>query len=233
MGGYIEHTKPIHQHVEAQDLRGRQSMVADSERLPRPAGVGVRPLGRYGGGARTCGETAQGVHAEPLPEEGVAGPPHAHAEFTGLKDLRADMPKAVQLEDGDEVTEEILQATLRRALGWMSALQAEDGHWPGDFGGIMYLLPFWIFALHITGSIDAVLSKEHKSEICRHIYNHQNEDGGWSFNILDESAMFGSCLNYVTLRLLGEVQKDENDGRTRGCRRTRMRRHWQRSGPQA
>ncbi|KAL6644329.1 hypothetical protein ACP70R_015937 [Stipagrostis hirtigluma subsp. patula] len=137
-------------------------------------------------------------------------------QFTGLKDLRADMPEAVQLEDGDEVTEEILQATLRRALGWMSALQAEDGHWPGDFGGIMYLLPFWIFALHITGSIDAVLSKEHKSEICRHIYNHQNEDGGWSFNILDESAMFGSCLNYVTLRLLGEVQKDENDGLAKG-----------------
>jgi hypothetical protein len=30
-----------------------------------------------------------------------------------------------------------------------------------------------IFALHITGSIDAVLSKEHIREICRHIYNHQ------------------------------------------------------------
>jgi hypothetical protein len=30
-----------------------------------------------------------------------------------------------------------------------------------------------IFALHITGSIDEVLSKEHKREICRHIYNHQ------------------------------------------------------------
>jgi predicted transcriptional regulator len=32
---------------------------------------------------------------------------------------------------------------------------------------------FQIFALHITGSIDVVLSKEHRREICRHIYNHQ------------------------------------------------------------
>ncbi|XP_025810661.1 lupeol synthase-like isoform X10 [Panicum hallii] len=137
-------------------------------------------------------------------------------QFTGLDHLRADMPAAVKLEDGDEVTEEILQESLRRALGWMSDLQAEDGHWPGDFSGIMYLLPFWIFALHIIGSIDDVLSKEHIREICRHIYNHQNEDGGWGFNVLDESAMFGTCLNYVTLRLLGQVQKDENDGLAKG-----------------
>jgi hypothetical protein len=26
--------------------------------------------------------------------------------------------------------------------------------------------------------------------------------------VLDESAMFGSCLNYITLRLLGEVDTD-------------------------
>jgi hypothetical protein len=28
--------------------------------------------------------------------------------------------------------------------------------------------------------------------------------------------MFGTCLNYVTLRLLGQVQKDENDGLAKG-----------------
>ncbi|CAN6180403.1 unnamed protein product [Urochloa humidicola] len=137
-------------------------------------------------------------------------------QFTGLNHLHADMTAAAKLEDGDEVTQEILQESLRRALGWMSSLQAEDGHWPGDFSGIMYLMPFWIFALHITGSTDTVLSKEHKREICRHIYNHQNEDGGWGFNILDESAMFGTCLNYVTLRILGEVQKEENDALAKG-----------------
>ncbi|KAL5681495.1 hypothetical protein ACJX0J_007880, partial [Zea mays] len=138
--------------------------------------------------------------------------------FTGQKHLHADdMPAAfAKIEEGDEVTEERLRESLKRAMDWMSALQAEDGHWPGDFSGIMYMMPFWIFALHITGTVDAVLSKEHRREICRHIYNHQNEDGGWGFNIIDESAMFSTCLNYTSLRLLGEVQQEENDGLAKG-----------------
>jgi hypothetical protein len=56
------------------------------------------------------------------------------------------MPAAAKLEDGDEVTEQVVQESLRLALGWMSALQAEDGHWPGDFSGIMYIMPFWVRA---------------------------------------------------------------------------------------
>lgn len=32
---------------------------------------------------------------------------------------------------------------------------------------------FQIFALYITGSLDVVLSAEHRREICRYIYNHQ------------------------------------------------------------
>jgi hypothetical protein len=68
-----------------------------------------------------------------------------HGQLTGKKHLHAEMPAATKIEDdGDEVTPEILQESLRRALGWMSALQAEDGHWPGDFSGIMYLMPFWV-----------------------------------------------------------------------------------------
>ncbi|CAN6246786.1 unnamed protein product [Urochloa humidicola] len=98
-------------------------------------------------------------------------------QYTGRRRLDDAGMAAAQLGDGDEVTEEILDESLRRALGWMSALQAGDGHWPGDFSGIMYIMPFWIFTLHITGSIDAVLSREHKREICRHIYNHQARQG--------------------------------------------------------
>jgi hypothetical protein len=33
----------------------------------------------------------------------------------------------------------------------------------------------------------------------------QNDDGGWGTSELGPSSMFGSCLNYVTLRLLGEA----------------------------
>jgi hypothetical protein len=30
-----------------------------------------------------------------------------------------------------------------------------------------------IFALHVTGTLNTVLSTEHRREICRYIYNHQ------------------------------------------------------------
>lgn len=66
------------------------------------------------------------------------------AQFTGLKHLHAAMPTAVKLGDEEEVTEEVLRASLKRSLDWMSSLQADDGHWPGDFSGILYLMPFWV-----------------------------------------------------------------------------------------
>jgi len=65
-------------HVEAKGLRGRRGMAADGEQLSWPAGVGVRPRRRHGPGARQGGAASPGVLGEPLPKEGIAGPPHAH-----------------------------------------------------------------------------------------------------------------------------------------------------------
>lgn len=36
----------------------------------------------------------------------------------------------------------------------------------------------------------------------------QNEDGGWGLHIEGPSTMFGTVLNYVSLRLLGEGAED-------------------------
>jgi len=77
-------------------------------------------------------------------------------------------------------------------------------------------MPGLIFALHVTNSLNVVVSPEHRREICRYIYNHQNEDGGWGTLILGSSSMFGTCSNYITLRLLGEEPNDEDSALAKG-----------------
>ncbi|VAI41095.1 unnamed protein product [Triticum turgidum subsp. durum] len=133
--------------------------------------------------------------------------------------VKQNRPEAIlpvtKLKNYGEVTEDIILDALRRVLITYSTLQAHDGHWPGGFSGILFIMPLMIFALYVTGSLDMVISPEHIREICRYIYNIQNEDGGWSTHILGPSSMFGSCVNYVTLRILGE-ELDGNEALYKG-----------------
>ncbi|GMI84224.1 cycloartenol synthase 1 [Hibiscus trionum] len=108
-------------------------------------------------------------------------------------------------------TEETVKVTLRRALRFYSTLQTEDGFWPADYGGPLFLLPGLVIGLFVTGALDIMLPSQHRQELRRYLYNHQNEDGGWGVHIEGESTMFGTALSYVTLRLLGET-KDGGDG---------------------
>ncbi|XP_076940449.1 cycloartenol synthase-like [Bidens hawaiensis] len=80
----------------------------------------------------------------------------------------------------------------------------------------MFLLPGLVITLTVTGALNAVLSKEHKREMCCYLYNHQNIDGGWGLHIEGHSTMFGSALNYVTLRLLGEGANDGEGAMEKG-----------------
>ncbi|KAL5731426.1 beta-amyrin synthase [Ranunculus cassubicifolius] len=104
----------------------------------------------------------------------------------------------------EEITYEAVTTTLRRALRFCSAMQASDGHWPGECSAALFFVPLLVVVLYITGKINVILSSEHKKEILRYIYNHQNKDGGWGFHIEGHSTMLGTSLNYVTLRLLGK-----------------------------
>ncbi|XAR54256.1 Cycloartenol synthase [Bertholletia excelsa] len=122
----------------------------------------------------------------------------------------------VKVKDTENITEGQVTTALRRAISFHSILQAHDGHWPGDYGGPMFLLPGLVITLSVTGALNAVLSKEHKREICRYIYNHQNRDGGWGLHIEGHSTMFGTALCYVTLRLLGEEANGGQGGVEKG-----------------
>ncbi|PQQ11008.1 cycloartenol Synthase [Prunus yedoensis var. nudiflora] len=115
------------------------------------------------------------------------------------------------ISDEEEISEEAVGITLRRALSFYSTLQAEDGFWPGDYGGPLFLLPGLVIGLSVTGALHAILPHEHQQEICRYLYNHQNIDGGWGLHIEGPSTMFCTALSYVTLRLLGE-EMDGGDG---------------------
>ncbi|KAI5659183.1 hypothetical protein M9H77_27976 [Catharanthus roseus] len=169
----------------------------------------------------------------------------------------------VKLRSEEKVTKEAVEIILRRALGFYSTIQAEDGHWPGDWSGPLFLLPGLIISLHVMDAVETILSEEHQREICRYLFNHQptlaaavggkrkhgcplglscqnrtflhdyqmqrslrrsylccscsfltttlNGDGGWGLHIEGHSTMFGTALNYVSLRLLGE-KVDGRDG---------------------
>ncbi|ONI26070.1 hypothetical protein PRUPE_1G002600 [Prunus persica] len=123
---------------------------------------------------------------------------------------RIPAPRAVKVKETEEITEEAVTSTLRRALNFFSSIQAHDGHWPAESAGPLFFIQPLLIALHITGALNAVLGPEHQKEIIRYICNHQNEDGGWGLHIEGQSTMFGSALSYIALRLLGEDPHDDD-----------------------
>ncbi|GFP81152.1 dammarenediol ii synthase [Phtheirospermum japonicum] len=116
----------------------------------------------------------------------------------------------IRVGENEEVTYETVTVAVKKALRLNRAVQASDGHWPAENAGPMFFTPPLIIALYISGAINTILTTEHKKEMIRYIYNHQNEDGGWGFYIEGHSTMIGSALSYVTLRLMGEGPDDGN-----------------------
>ncbi|OIW14403.1 hypothetical protein TanjilG_15757 [Lupinus angustifolius] len=123
------------------------------------------------------------------------------------------IPAAIKVREFEKITLEAMITTITRALSFFSSIQAHDGHWPAESAGPLFFLQPLIMVLYITGSLHLVLGPQHKKEIIRYLYNHQNEDGGWGFHIEGESTMFGSALSYIALRILGEdPEEEEEDG---------------------
>ena len=47
----------------------------------------------------------------------------------------------IKVQDTEELTKEAVTTTLQRAINFYSTIQAHDGHWLGDYGGPMFLIP--------------------------------------------------------------------------------------------
>ena len=45
------------------------------------------------------------------------------------------------VEEGEEISYETVTTTLRRAVHFFAALQADDGHWPAEIAGPLFFLP--------------------------------------------------------------------------------------------
>ncbi|KAM5554115.1 hypothetical protein ABKV19_026046 [Rosa sericea] len=110
-----------------------------------------------------------------------------------------ELPTQVKIKSEEEINEEVVTTTLRRGLRFYSTLQAEDGFWPGDYGGPLFLLPGLVIGLSVTGALDEILPHEHSKEIRRYLYNHQ-EDLYYPHPILQD-VLWG-CLHKVGEPLL-------------------------------
>lgn len=86
-------------------------------------------------------------------------------------------------------------------------LQTEDGHWAGDYGGPLFLLPGLLITCHIA---HIPLPAGYREEMVRYLRSVQLPDGGWGLHIEDKSTVFGTALSYVSLRILG-IGPDDPD----------------------
>lgn len=102
-------------------------------------------------------------------------------------------------------------------------LLTADGHFAGDYGGPLFLLPGAVIVCYVTG-VD--LGTERRSEMIRYLVNTVRDDGGWGLHIEAPSMVFCTALNYVVLRILGVAPDDPTAVRARAF----LHRHGTRSG---
>ncbi len=104
------------------------------------------------------------------------------------------------------------EARARRAIDLaqknLRHLQAADGHWPGDYGGPMFLLPMLVALYHASGTLDRV-APERRAGMVRYFFHVQHADGGIGLHAEDPRGMlFTTVLGYVALRILGVQPAD-------------------------
>ncbi|KDO22939.1 hypothetical protein SPRG_11783 [Saprolegnia parasitica CBS 223.65] len=154
-------------------------------------------------GDNVCGRQVWRPHGETieLPPFSAAENPNA-----GDKLFRQLMLKGKKASAPTTPASSNVEEALLKAIDFYQLLQSEDGSWQGDYGGPMFLLPGLVVVCYITGHD---LGQSMKDGLVVYLKNHQQLDGGWGMHIEEGSTMFGTVMNYVSLRLLGVPANDD------------------------
>jgi hypothetical protein len=91
--------------------------------------------------------------------------------------------------------------SARNGYEYYKHLQAHDGHWPGEYGGPMFLIPGLTIGSYVTGT---PFADEERREMIRYLMNHANEDGGWGMYVSFHSStcQISQKPTPVTLKVL-------------------------------
>ncbi|MEQ2188009.1 hypothetical protein GOODEAATRI_010575 [Goodea atripinnis] len=80
-----------------------------------------------------------------------------------------------------------------KGMNFYRSLQAEDGHWAGDYGGPLFLLPGLLITCHVA---KIPLPEAWRKEMVRYLRSVQLPDGGWGLftSVGDGCQMIHGCL---------------------------------------
>lgn len=78
-------------------------------------------------------------------------------------------------------------SAARNGYTFYKHIQSHDGHWAGEYGGPMFLMPGLVIGSYVTG-MDFL--EQEKLEMIRYLFNRAHPgDGGWGMYALKPSVM--------------------------------------------
>ncbi|KAI9595151.1 terpenoid cyclases/protein prenyltransferase alpha-alpha toroid [Syncephalis fuscata] len=138
-----------------------------------------------------CHEGRQNWHYLETDEECKSWPQTVYDRYwLGLPTEAPTLPKATSAIEA-----------AQNGLSFYKLLQTEDGHFAGEYGGPLFLMPGLCIAYYVTKT---PLPEPWRIEMIRYLVHRANPElGGWGLHIEGQPTVFGTACNYVALRILG------------------------------